>query len=60
MDHLISFSAFRARCWHACFGQGCLQARARCCSAQVGKLVVDKAFPVDFLAERGQDGLRGR
>ena len=22
--------------------------------------MVDKAFPVDFLAERGQDGLRGR
>ena len=36
-----------------------LQARARCCAARVGKLVVDKAFPVDFPAERGQDGLRG-
>ena len=36
-----------------------LQARARCCAARVGKLVVDKAFAVDFPAERGQDGLRG-
>jgi len=26
----------------------------------VGKLAVDKAFPVDFPAERDQDGLRGR
>ena len=36
-----------------------LQACARCCAAGVGKLVVDKAFVVDFPAERGQDGLRG-
>ena len=36
-----------------------LQACARCCAAGVGKLVVDKAFAVDFPAERGQDGLRG-